>query len=119
MRCEKKDLLNWIDKLKKIEAIILVEGKKDIHSLNFLGIENILAVKGKPLYQIVEEVSAKYKTSIILVDLDKEGKKLYSYLNKNLSEHGVKVDNQFRIFLFKYTEVRQIECLAKYIENLE
>lgn len=119
MRCEKEDLLKWIDKLKKTEAIILVEGKKDIISLNSLGIENILAVKGKPLYQIVEDVSAKHRTAIILVDLDKEGKKLYSYLNQNLSERGVKVDNQFRIFLFKYTEVRQIECLAKYIENME
>ena len=39
--------------------------------------------------------------TIILTDLDKHGKKLYSIIKKNLQKRKIKIDMKFREFLFK------------------
>ena len=98
--------------------LILEEGQKDKAALVSLGFlpENILTLN-KPLYQIVEEVSRESRTCIILTDLDKEGRRLYSTLQHHLKRHGVKVDNKLRHFLFRETKLRQIEGLARYLSN--
>ena len=55
---------------------------------------------------------------MILTDLDKEGKKLFGKLNKELQRRGVKVDNALRLLLFK-TGITEIEGLDTYIKNKE
>jgi len=47
----------------------------------------------------------------LLTDLDKKGKELYGKLNSGLQRFGVRIDNNFREFLFKKTKIRQIEGL--------
>lgn len=113
------ELLGWIDKIINSEKIIIVEGKEDRAALNRLGITEIVQLNKKPLYKIVEELIEKGKPVIILTDLDKKGKQLYGKLNHDLQRFGVKVDNKFRLFLFRKTKLRQIEGLDSYIERIQ
>jgi len=109
-----KDNVNQqLDKIKN--KLIIVEGKKDKIALEKLGLTNII-ILNKPLYKIVEEV--KCKECVILTDLDKKGKQIYGYLNSNLQRFGVRIDNNFRNFLFKKTKLRQIEGIYNYINKI-
>ena len=110
------ELNNLIEKIKISNTLITVEGKKDKIALQKLGLTNIMELNKKPLFQIVEEVSASNEECIILTDLDKKGKEIYGKLNSNLQKHGVKVNNKFREFLFKHTKLRQIEGIDSYLE---
>ncbi len=112
-----KDIMDYIDALKKSNKLIIVEGKRDKGALEKLGLKNIVTLSKKPIYKIIEEVAEKQKEAVILTDLDREGKKLYGKLNSGLGYHGVKVDNRFREFLFKETKLRQIEGLKNYIDK--
>lgn len=107
----------WIEKLRKEEKLIIVEGIKDKRALENIGLKNIVTLK-KPLYAVVEEIASKAKEVIILTDLDPKGKELYARLSKDLQKHGVKIDNAFREFLFKETKLRQIEGLVHYLHKL-
>ena len=111
-----QELLLELEKIKLYGKPIIVEGKKDKEALMKLGITNIFTIK-EPLFKLCENISKKNKEVIILTDLDKEGKRLYSKLKENLERNGVKVDDEFRIFLFKETKLTQIEGIITYIEN--
>ena len=106
-----------IGKIKDSDTLVIVEGKKDKSALQKLGINNIIELNKKPLFAIVEEISNSNKECIILTDLDKEGRHLYSKLNSDLQKNGVKVNNKFREFLFKNTKLRQIEGLRSYFDK--
>ncbi len=110
------DLHDWIAKLVEEQPYIIVEGLKDKQALEALGLKKIITLK-KPLYATVEEVAAITKTVVILTDLDRKGKELFARLRQDLQKHGVTIDNQFREFLFKETQLRQIEGMTKYISK--
>ena len=110
------ELNTWIEKIKKSNILIVVEGRKDKDALERLGLENIIFLK-KPLYKVAEEISLKCKKCIILTDLDKKGKQLFERLKKNLVRLGVQIDESFRNFLFKNTKLRQIEGFTRYLSN--
>lgn len=97
-------------------VLIIVEGVKDKKALNSFGITNIITLN-RPLFSVVENVAEKTKECAVLTDLDKEGKKLYSQLSKDLQRHGVKINNKFRNFLFKETQLRQIEGLTSFVQR--
>ncbi len=111
-----QELLSELDEIKLSENPIIVEGKKDKEALKKLNIHNVFTIK-EPLFKLCETISKKYNEVIILTDLDKEGKRLYSKLKENLERNGVKVDDHFRRFLFKETKLTQIEGIITYIEN--
>ena len=113
-----EEFYNQVEKLKISDILIIVEGKKDRTSLEKIGICNIVELSKKPLFEIVEFVADYNEECIILTDLDKKGKELYSKLNSSLQRNGVKVNNKFREFLFKHTKLRQIEGIDTYIDNL-
>ena len=115
----KEEFEQFLKKLKKEskEKIVVVEGIKDRRALASLGIKNIITLK-KPLYAIIEDIVLSKKECIILTDLDKKGKQLYSKLSSKLKQFGVKIDNSFREFLFK-TKLRQIEGLPHYLETIQ
>lgn len=108
------ELDKMIEKLVREQPFIIVEGSKDRAALQKFGIENIVVLKGSPLYEVVEQVAAQTTSCLILTDLDQEGKKLYAKLKKDLQRHKVKVDDRFRNFLFKETTLRCIEGLYTY-----
>ncbi len=110
----KKKILDHLEKLKT--KTIIVEGKKDKSALEYFGVKNVVALK-KGVFETCIEISGNVKEVVILTDLDKEGKKLYSMIYENLVRNNVKIDNNFRGFLFKETDLRHIEGLVRYIEK--
>ena len=104
---------DWIYSIRKSKKLIVVEGNKDKKALNSFGIHNVITIK-KPLFEVVENISNITDECILLLDLDKEGRKIYSYLKRNLERVGVKIDSKYREFLFKNTELTNIEGLKKY-----
>ena len=112
-----KDLDLHLKKLKKSNKIIIVEGKKDKEALEKLGIKNIIELSKKPLFHVIEDIADNGKECIILTDLDKKGKELYGKINSGLQKFGVKIDNSFREFLYKNTQLRQIEGITTYMKK--
>jgi 5S rRNA maturation endonuclease (ribonuclease M5) len=111
-----EELQSFIEKIRNSNTLVIVEGKKDKIALQKLGISNLIELNKKPLFEIIEYIANFNKECIILTDLDKEGRQLYSKLNSNLQKNGVKVNNKFREFLFKHTKLRQIEGMDSYLE---
>ena len=114
---EQDQLMNFIEKIREEGTIVLVEGINDYKAMSSLGIEKIIMVKNKPLYKIVDQVVSEYRKAVILTDLDKEGKKLFSVLRHQLCQKGVIIDNALRNFLFSSTKIRQIEGLNSYLKK--
>ncbi len=105
----------WLDKLKKSKKLIIVEGKKDLIALSKIGIKNVISISRKPLYSFIDKISAK--EVIILTDLDKTGRKLYSILKHHLQAKGIKIDSYFREYLLKNTQLAQIEGIVNYLKK--
>jgi 5S rRNA maturation endonuclease (ribonuclease M5) len=110
-----EELLKCVDNSK--DKLVIVEGINDKKSLEKLGFTNIFYINRLPLYKVIDFLMDK-KEVVILVDLDKEGRKIYSQLKEQFLNNGVKVNDELRELLFK-TELRQIEGLARYIERKE
>jgi len=108
-------LKDWIDKLKRTDSLIIVEGKKDKEALNKLGIYNIETLGGRPIFKLVEDIALKAKRVIILTDLDKEGKLFYHQIKHHLQRKNILVEDGFRHFLFKKTNISYIESLPRFI----
>ena len=108
----------YLSKIKASNILIIVEGKKDRLALEHFGITNIIELSKKPLFKVIEDISLKNKKCIILTDLDKKGKELYGKLNHGLQQNGIIIDNSFRNFLYKNTDLRQIEGLVSYMETI-
>ncbi|NOZ80724.1 MAG: toprim domain-containing protein [DPANN group archaeon] len=102
----------WKTAVNASEKAIVVEGKNDEKALREMGIANrIYQLSRKAIFAVIEEVWQKERQVIILTDLDKEGKKLYGRLSSGLQDHGVEIDNVFREWLFRNSQVRQVEGL--------
>ena len=86
--------------LKKIlkdlrENWIFVEGKKDKATLEKFGVHNIHTLSQKPLFSFVEKIAESHKSVILLLDNDKEGKKLFKKLLQEFSQKGLQIDKRF------------------------
>ena len=111
------DLQDWITALKTSQQLIVVEGIKDKKALTYYGITNIITASNKPSYLITEEIANKTDECVLLLDLDKQGKKLFSILRHTLQKRGIKINNRYRNFLFSNTNLSHIEGLVRYLET--
>ncbi len=75
---------------------VVVEGKKDKAALEKLGIHNIHTLSQKPLFSFVEEIAESYKSVILLLDNDKEGKKIFKKLLQEFSHKGLQINKRFQ-----------------------
>ena|SRR3989344_5674126 len=108
-----KDFEQYKDKL------IIVEGKKDVAALKALGFKFIAQIHhGTSLRERTEEIISlsKNKEICVLMDRDKEGRKLSYQINQILQEHGIKIDKSLRRLLNK-NGISHIEGLYNFIEN--
>ncbi len=112
-----EEFFRHIKNIRQSNILVIVEGKKDRKALERFGIKNVAELNKKPLFEIIENISSKSKNCIILTDLDRKGRELYGKLNSGLQQFGVKIDNNFRNFLFKNTKLRQIEGMETYAAN--
>ncbi len=117
---DKKKLQAWIERIRKTEEYVIVEGKNDKESLIRLGLEKERVITfGMPAYKLAELIAGKKaKKVIILTDLDKEGKKIYAKLKENLNRLGIQEDRYFRETLSKESRLSHIEGAYNYFRRL-
>ena len=115
---------NFKNKIEKyFDLPIVVEGKKDVSSLEIVGFKKIYAINqnsaslGERAEQIAAEIGRKSEICI-LTDFDKKGKELYFLLKKLFQEQGMGIDNGLRSLLFR-AGISHIEGLGRFIERLE
>jgi 5S rRNA maturation endonuclease (ribonuclease M5) len=114
LKKEAELLIQWREELNASELPLIVECREDQKSLRNIGITNeILILNTGPRYKFIEHVVKKHKRVIILTDFDKEGKKLYGILTRELSTFGVFIDKKFREIL-QTTKLDQIEGIERY-----
>ncbi|HLC20128.1 MAG TPA: toprim domain-containing protein [Candidatus Nanoarchaeia archaeon] len=104
-----EQLAEYVQDIIERDIPVVVEGKKDARALRSFGVKNI--VEMDTCFKVVDRLENEKEVSI-LVDLDREGKKMYAKLNDAFSRRGVKVNNKLRHFLFRETKIRQIEGLG-------
>ncbi|MEK6949961.1 MAG: hypothetical protein AABX34_07085, partial [Nanoarchaeota archaeon] len=46
-----------INRIKQLDTLIIVEGKKDKKALQNFGIKNIIELNKKPIFEIIENIS--------------------------------------------------------------
>ena len=105
------------------KAVIVVEGEKDRNSLMKIGITGrilCLQSSGKNIIEFVENLTGIDKV-IILTDFDREGVSLAKKLSRQLIGQGFHANLVLwkRLRELTRSEVRSIEELPKYYENLQ
>jgi len=105
------------------DYVIIVEGKKDVASLQALDSEKVYAIHstGVPLRERMEQIISeidKRDRVCILTDFDRKGKQLYLLLKKELGELGVRLDSSLRGILIK-ARVSHIEGLYEFMKKVE
>lgn len=112
------DILEEIKKLKEFK--IIVEGKKDKEALLKLDVKDVICLNNRPLHSIAESLKCnECNEVVILTDLDKEGKRIYSALKAEFQRKGIKVNDRFRNYLYRETKLRQIEGISGYVERFK
>src|SRR3989441_11299860 len=102
---------------------IIVEGRRDEAALRRLGVTgkvHCLKPRGEARQEFLDRLNGT-KEAIVLTDFDREGKKLETWLYKELSQRGVKSDLKLwiRMRSLARTEVRSVEELPSFVRSLE
>ena len=113
-------LERWIDELREesLTKPVVVEGKKDSEALKKFGILTDQLHKTHRSLNERVEMLAQNKECILLMDLDKAGRRLHAHMKGDLQHAGVRVNSRFRNFLLTRTRLRFIEGLDTYMKNL-
>ncbi|MEA2090363.1 MAG: hypothetical protein U9O89_06380 [Thermoproteota archaeon] len=123
-----ENILELLDRLAAAsdEGIpIIVEGQKDVDTLRKLDIRgSIVTAKtyGKSLLDVVDEVSGRKLTEVILLmDFDRRGKEWVKRLTQHLEKTGIKPNLYFWRTLLSFVgrDVKDIEGLASYMQTLQ
>ncbi len=113
---------DWISKLKeqsqKPDTVILVEGKRDKQKLNKLGIQNVIDLKGRRYYDVLEDIADHYHNVILLFDLDKHGERIFNKFKYMLGKEGIKTDSEFRNYL-KNLNIEEVENLPEVTDGTD
>ncbi len=103
-------------------ALVVVEGKRDVKALRSIGFAGrvVMLCHNSNLKLLVEEAE-KYRKTILLLDLDREGRSLTKKAATLLEEKKNTIDLYFRRKLSSTTRgrVKQIEELSRFSEYLQ
>jgi len=102
---------------------IIVEGRRDEAALRKLEVKGpilCLKARGESRYEFLERVNGA-KDAILLADFDREGKKLEAWLNRELSQRGIRSDSKLwsRIKSLARGDVRSVEELPSFVRALQ
>ncbi len=112
------------DVAKFVDYVILVEGKKDVASLEALGFTKVYAIHETGIglreraEQILADIDLRKDKICILTDFDKKGKQLYLQLKSILAENGAKLDSSLRGLLLK-SGLSHIEGLYEFMSRVD
>lgn len=118
-------LLERLEKKSKNGIPILVEGRKDVIALNQLGIiGDLISAKssGKSFFDLIKEIEKRKSREVIfLFDFDRTGKEMTHRLATYLEGMRIIPNLVFWKMLLGLVghDVKDIESLATYIENLK
>ncbi len=101
---------------------IIVEGIKDKTALRKLGCEGVILLinTGKSIVNLATEIATQHKKVIILTDWDREGGHLARLLTSAFDNNAISYDMDYRkrLALVAKKDVKDVEALPKFCENL-
>jgi len=118
---ELEEIILELKELAKAGAIIIVEGRKDVESLRFLGIYGeIKLASQQPLLDLTELLSGSGKEIVILTDWDKKGSFIAKKIINHLLAYGIipNTDIRSRLRSLSKKRIKDIESLNNYINKL-
>ncbi|MCI4434086.1 MAG: hypothetical protein JHC29_01260 [Thermoplasmata archaeon] len=113
--------LSLLDSLIEINenTPVIVEGIRDEKALRKIGLKGKIIIfnRGKSLYDFSEIISNLYNEVIILFDNDRRGRYLTRYVSRILESKGVRVNLEYRDFIFSMLEMKGIEEISTFYEE--
>ena len=113
---ELKEFVDQINNESTKDSLILVEGKRDLEALSYLGCSgNIQAYHNyKNIVDLADNFRVKYKKLILLLDLDDTGRIMTRKISYLLNQRYI--DNYYRNKIIRITQgkIRTIEELRSF-----
>lgn len=99
---------------------IIVEGKKDVAALRFLGCQgSIITInKGVSLTSFCDEIASMYDSVILLTDWDRKGGSLCKRIMR-LLKGRVTFNTTYRDLFAKYAMTRKVEGLPSWLDTMK
>ena len=117
---ELKEFVDQINNESTKNSLILVEGKRDLEALSYLGCSgNIQAYHNyKNIVDLADNFRVKYKKLILLLDLDDTGRIMTRKISYLLNQRYI--DNYYRNKIIKITQgkIRTIEELRSFYNSM-
>lgn len=117
---ELREFVNQINNESTKDSLILVEGKRDLEALSYLGCSGNIQVYNsyKNIVDLADNFRVKYKKLILLLDLDDTGKIMTRKISYLLNQRYI--DNYYRKKIIKITQgkIRTIEELKSFYNNM-
>lgn len=117
---ELKEFVDQINNESTKYSLILVEGKRDLEALSYLGCSgNIQAYHNyKSIVDLADNFRVKYKKLILLLDLDDTGRIMTRKISHLLNQRYI--DNYYRNKIIRITrgKIRTIEELRSFYNSM-
>jgi len=117
---ELKEFVDQINNESTKDSLILVEGKRDLEALSYLGCSgNIQAYHNyKSIVDLADNFRVKYKKLILLLDLDDTGRIMTRKISHILNQRYI--DNYYRNKIIRITQgkIRTIEELRSFYNSM-
>jgi len=117
---ELKEFVDQINNESTKNSLILVEGKRDLEALSYLGCSgNIQAYHNyKNIVDLADNFRVKYKKLILLLDLDDTGRIMTRKISYLLNQRYI--DNYYRNKIIRITQgkIRTIEDLRSFYNSM-
>jgi 5S rRNA maturation endonuclease (ribonuclease M5) len=118
---EINEFVNQINSESVQESLILVEGKRDLEALSYLGCDGNIRIyhNFKNPIDVVDKFRDKYKKLIILLDLDRTGEIMTKKICNMLSQRYI--DQSYRMRLLSITQgrIKNIEELKSFYDSMQ
>lgn len=117
---ELREFVNQINNESAKDSLILVEGKRDLEALSYLGCSGNIQIyhNYKSIVDLTDNFRDKYKKLILLLDLDDTGKYMTRKISHILNQRYI--DNYYRHKIIKITQgkIRTIEELRSFYNSM-
>jgi 5S rRNA maturation endonuclease (ribonuclease M5) len=117
---ELREFVNQINNESTNDSLILVEGKRDLEALSYLGCSGNIQIyhNYKSIVDLADNFRVKYKKLILLLDLDDTGKIMTRKISHLLNQRYI--DNYYRNKIIKITQgkIRTIEELRSFYNSM-
>jgi 5S rRNA maturation endonuclease (ribonuclease M5) len=117
---ELREFVNQINNESTNDSLILVEGKRDLEALSYLGCSGNIQIyhNYKSIVDLADNFRVRYKKLILLLDLDDTGKIMTRKISHLLNQRYI--DNYYRNKIIKITQgkIRTIEELRSFYNSM-